>query len=289
MTPLRKRFIKELTLRGMSPRTVECYIAAIYSLARYYRLAPDQVTDAQLQDYLLHLRGERKLSPSTLNQHVSALRTFYQLVLQRPLTQLQAAIPRVRRQIRRPQIFSRAELEKLFTIGCPQPRSRAFLMTVYGAGLRLSEACHLRVENLEPARAQIRGLLGKGGKDRYTLLPPRLLEELRSYWRLYRPKTWLFPSRMRPDQPIVDVTGQKIYNDAVRLSELPRRGGIHSLRHCFATHLLEAGIEITVVQRLLGHASLSSTTTYLHVREERLAQIQGPLQQLNLPPVQGTR
>ena len=206
MTPLRERFIKELTLRGMSPRTVECYIAAIYSLARYYRLAPDQVTDAQLQDYLLHLRGERKLSPSTLNQHVSALRTFYQLVLQRPLTQLQAAIPRVRRQIRRPQIFSRAELEKLFTIGCPQPRSRAFLMTVYGAGLRLSEACHLRVENLESARAQIRVLLGKGGKDRYTLLPPRLLEELRSYWRLYRPKTWLFPSRMRPDQPIVDVT-----------------------------------------------------------------------------------
>lgn len=286
MTPLRERFIKELTLRGMSPRTVESYISLIYSLAKYCRVAPDQVTDAQLKEYLLYLRRERKLSPSSLNQPVSALRTLYHLVLNRPLDQLQRVIPRVRRQIRRPQIFSRSELEKLFTVGCPHPRSRAFLMTVYGAGLRLNEACHLRLENLETARGQIRVPLAKGGKDRYTLLPPRLLEELRSYWRLYRPKDWIFPSTQRPTHPISDVTGQKIYNDAVQLAALPRRGGIHSLRHCFATHLLEGGIEITVVQRLLGHASLSSTTNYLHVCEERLAQLQGPLQQLNLPPAQ---
>jgi len=287
MTPLRERFINELTLRGIAGRTVEAYIAAVYSLARYYRQSPDQVTDEQLHAYLLHLRGERKLSPSSLNQHVSALRSFYHLVQQRPVAALQTVLPRVRRQIRRPQIFSRAELERLFTVGCPQARTRAFLMTVYGAGLRLNEACHLRVEHLESERLQIRVVLGKGGKDRYTLLPPRLLEELRAYWRIYRPKTWLFPSRQCADQPIADATGQRMYWEAVELAELPRRGGIHSLRHCFATHLLESGIEITVVQRLLGHASLSSTTTYLHVREERLAQLQGPLQQLNLPPVPG--
>ena len=134
---------------------------------------------------------------------------------------------------------------------------------------------------------QLRVVLGKGGKDRYTLLPPRLLEELRAYWRIFRPKTWLFPSTLRPDYPMADATGQRIYWLAVQRADLPRKGGIHCLRHCFATHLLESGVEITVVQRLLGHASLSSTTTYLHVREERLAQLQGPLQQLNRPPVEG--
>jgi site-specific recombinase XerD len=267
----------------MSVRTVEAYVAAVSSLAQHYHRSPDRITDEELQAYLLHLREVRHLAPSSLNQTVSALRRFYELVLQRPVEQLERLLPRVRPQTRRPQVFSRGELERLFTVGCPAPKPRAFLMTVYGAGLRLSEACHLKPEHIDSARGQIRVELGKGGKDRYTLLPPRLLEELRAYYRAFRPSVWLFPRSRDPAQPLPERNGQRMFWDAVARAGLPRKGGIHSLRHSFATHLLEAGVEITVVQRLLGHASLSSTTTYLHVREERLAQIQGPLQQLNLP------
>lgn len=272
----------------MSVRTVEAYLAAVVSLAGHYRRSPERISDEELQSYLLHLRDVRHLAPSSLNQHVSALRRFYELVLGRPVDRLQRLLPRVRQQTRRPQVFSRAELEKLFTVGCPEIRSRAFLMTVYGAGLRLGEACRLKIEHLDSARMQIRVVLGKGGKDRQTLLPPRLLEELRAYYRAVRPRIWLFASREDPALPLPAGTGQKMFWRAVERAGLPCKGGIHSLRHSFATHLLEAGVEITVVQRLLGHSSLASTTTYLHVREERLAQLQGPLQQLNLPPRSAT-
>lgn len=159
---------------------------------------------------------------------------------------------------------------------------RAFLMTVYGAGLRLNEACHLKIADILPERSQIRVVLGKGGKDRYSILSPRLLHELRSYWRAFRPKLWLFPSCSDPDEPMIDCTAQRFFNKALERAGLPNRGGIHSLRHSFATHLLEAGVEITVVQRLLGHSSLETTSVYLHVRQERMAQVAGPLQQLDL-------
>lgn len=285
MTPLRESFLRELALRGMAARTVDSYVTAVSSLAKHYQRSPDRITDQEVQDYLLYLREEKHLAPGSINLNVSALRRFYDLVLQRPTDQLERLLPHVRGQTRRPQIFSRGELEQLFTVGCPEPKPRAFLMTVYGAGLRLHEACHLKVEHIDSARMQIRVELGKGAKDRYTLLPPRLLEELRAYYRAFRPVLWLFPAQRNPEQPLPDHSGQYMFWRAVERAGLRRKGGIHSLRHSFATHLLEAGVEITVVQRLLGHGSLSSTTTYLHVQEERLAQIQGPLQQLNLPPV----
>lgn len=164
MTPLRERWLRELALRGMSDRTVEAYLAAVVSLAEHYRRSPDRITDEELQSYLLHLREVRHLAPSSLNQHVSALRRFYQLVLDRPIDHLERLLPRVRQQTRRPRVFSRAELEKLFTVGCPEIRTRAFLMTVYGAGLRLGEACHLRIEHIDSARMQIRVVLGKGAR-----------------------------------------------------------------------------------------------------------------------------
>jgi integrase/recombinase XerD len=282
MTPLRQYFIRELALRGMSPRTQVAYVAAVHRLAQYYHQAPDQLNEEELKVYLLHLAQERHLAPSSLNQHVSALRCFYDLVLHRSPEVLRRAVPRVRKAIRRPQVFSVQELERLFTVGCPHPKHRAFLMTVYGAGLRLNEACHLKPEHLDSARQQIRVEQGKGRKDRTTLLSPRLLAELRAYWRAFRPGPWLFPSSRDPQQPLPDGTAQKLFWKAVARAGLPRKGGIHSLRHSFATHLLESGVEITVVQRLLGHSNLATTSTYLHVRQERLARIQSPLQLLDL-------
>ena len=282
MTPLRQSFIRELVIRGTSPSTQDCYVRAVAQLAKHYRLSPDRLTDEQLKDYVFYLAQERKLAASTLNQTVSAMRAFYSWVLRRSADQLWLALPRVHRAIRRPQVFSVEELEQLFTVGCPYAKHRAFLMTVYGAGLRLCEACRLKVEHLHPRRRQIRVDQGKGRKDRYTLLSPRLLQELRSYWQSSRPEHWLFPSIRDPQLPMDERVGQKIFYRAVQRAKLPYRGGIHSLRHSFATHLLEAGVEITVVQRLLGHSSLATTSNYLHVRQERVAQVQSPLQLLDL-------
>lgn len=282
MSPLRQQLIEELVLRGCAARTQEAYVQQVYQLARHFRQPPDQLSNEQVRVYLLHLARERRLAPSTINQAVNAFRFLYERVLHRKVDALRQALPFTRKPILRPQVYSPTELEKLFTVGCPHPKHRAFLMTVYGAGLRLNEACHLQAEHLDASRQQIRIVQGKGRKDRYTLLSPRLLEELRAYWRRFRPEHWLFPATRSPELPMVDATGQRIYYHAVQRAGLRRKGGIHALRHSFATHLLEAGVEITVVQRLLGHAHLHTTSTYLHVRQERLAQIAGPLQLLDL-------
>lgn len=285
MTLLRRQLIEELVLRGMSERTQEAYVHQVYHLAKFYRLSPDQLSEEQVRQYLFHLASERKLAASTVNQAVNAFRFFYSRVLRRELAVLRQALPHGRKSTRRPEVFSIGELEKLFTVGSVHPMHRAFLMTVYGAGLRLNEACHLKFEHLDRARMQTRVELGKGRKDRYTLLSPALLAELERYWRVCRPRHWLFPSSRDPQQPLPDGTGQKIYNAAIQRAGLRRKGGIHALRHSFATHLVEAGVELPVVQRLLGHQSLSTTTVYLHVRRERLAQIQGPLELLDLSSI----
>ena len=251
-------------------------------LAKHYQQPPDQLSDDQLKDYLFYLAQERKLAASSLNVVVSGMRAFYDWVLQRPNCGLWRALPRVRKSVHRPQVFDVTEVERLLTVGCVHPKHRAFLMTVYGAGLRLGEACRLEPRHLDSARMQIRVEQGKGRKDRYTLLSPRLLQELRAYWRMFRPEHWLFPSTRQPSQPMAGNMGQKIYYGAVARAGLPNKGGIHCLRHSFATHLLESGVEITIVQRLLGHNSLSVTANYLHVRRERLAQVQSPLQLLDL-------
>jgi integrase/recombinase XerD len=282
MTTLRQNFIRELVIRGMSPKTVDAYVRAVAGLAQHYRQGPDQLRDEQLKDYLVYLAQERKLSASSLNVAVSGMRAFYDWVLQRPDCGLWRALPRVRKSVHRPQVLDVTEVERLLTVGCAHPKHRAFLMTVYGAGLRLGEACRLEPRHIDGARMQIRVEQGKGRKDRYTLLSPRLLQELRDYWRMFRPGKWLFPASRNPSQPMDENMGQKIYYGAVARAGLPKKGGIHCLRHSFATHLLESGVEITIVQRLLGHNTLSVTANYLHVRRERLAQVQSPLQLLDL-------
>lgn len=266
----------------MSPRTVDAYVKAVAGVANHYHQPPDRLSDEQLKDYLLYLAQERKLAPGSLNVAVSGMRAFYDWVLQRPECGLWRALPHPRKSVRRPQVFDVTEVERLLTVGCVHPKHRAFLMTVYGAGLRLGEACRLEPRHIDSARMQIRVEQGKGRKDRYTLLSPRLLEELRAYWRLFQPAKWLFPASRDPSQPMDGNMGQKIYYGAVARAGLPNKGGIHCLRHSFATHLLESGVEITIVQRLLGHNSLSVTANYLHVRRERLAQVQSPLQLLDL-------
>jgi site-specific recombinase XerD len=277
MTALRKRLIEELALRGYSPKTEEAYVHAVATLAQRYGRSPDALSDEDVRAYLLHLHLETSKSASTLNVIVSGLRFFYRWVLKRPFDHIERALPRVRRQIRRPQAYTREEIQRLLTVGVPKPKHRAFLMTVYGAGLRLNEACHLQFEHLDRSAGQIRVEQGKGRKDRYTVLPKRLLKELETYWRLDRPQVWLFPSSREPQQPMPDGTGQKIFYAAVARAGLPDKGGIHCLRHSFASHWLEAGTPLFVLKRMLGHTSLSTTAGYLHLSREHLAKVKSPL------------
>lgn len=277
MTILRQRLIEEIQLRGFSPRTQSAYVFYVTGLARFYHRSPDQISDEELRNYLLYLLRERHLSPNSLIVAVSALRFFYGHVLHRPTQAIEEALPRMRRPVQRPRVYSIQELERLFGLPRLNRKHRALFLTAYAAGLRVSELCHLRIAHLLSDRHQIHVVGGKGRKDRYTLLSPRLLQELRAYWQLYRPQDWLFPSTTGPERPITETAVQRAFTKAVRAAGLPERGGIHSLRHSFATHLLEAGVDPLTLQRLLGHNHLGSTTTYLHVRQERLEQVSSAL------------
>jgi len=281
-TPLRQKFIEYLTLNRKAERTVHCYVSFIHSLAKHYRRSPELLGTDEIQRWLYHLIAERKQAPSTINLAINAVRSFYGKLLQRDIETLLKRIKRPRRPARSPRVYSMAEVEKLLTVGTEgNLRSRAFLSCVYGGGLRLSEATHIRIKDLDGARHRLLVSHPKGGRQRYTLLSENLLGVLRDYYRQCQPKTYLFPG-VEPLQPLNKSTGQGIFYGAVAKAKLPDRGGIHCLRHSFATHCLENGIEITVVQQLLGHASLHTTAGYLHVRAERLAQIQSPLGLLDL-------
>jgi integrase/recombinase XerD len=278
MTPLRQKLIDEIQLRGFSPSTQDSYVSYITGLARFYHRSPDQIKDQELKDYLLYLLRERHLAANSLIVAVSALRFFYGHVLHRPTAPIQEALPRMKRPVQRPRVYSIEELERLFAWPSLNPKHRALFLTAYAAGLRVSELCQLQIVHLLSDRHQIHVVAGKGKKDRYTLLSPRLLKELRAYWRLYRPKQWLFPGSTWPqERPICPEAVQRAFTKAVRRAGLPHRGGIHSLRHSFATHLLEAGVDALTLQRLLGHGRLASTTTYLHVRQERVAEVSSAL------------
>jgi len=277
MTTLRQKLIDELDLRGFSAHTKDNYVGALHRLARHYGRPPDQITDEELKLYLLHLIRDQKRTHSTLNVTTSAFRFFYRQVLHRSVAEVLENLPRVRKQTVRPRVYSPGEIERLLNAKGLHPKHRMLLMTTYAAGLRLSEVCKLKAEHILSSRMQIRVVQGKGGKDRYTILSARLLTELRTYWRMFRPKEWLFTSSRRLDEPLTIKTAQYIFKRATRLAGLPYYNGIHSLRHSFATHLLEAGVDLVILQRLLGHSNLATTSKYLHVRQERLALIKSPL------------
>jgi site-specific recombinase XerD len=255
----------------------------VAGLARYYRRSPETICNQEITAYLLHLHQERRLSASTLNVAVSGLRFFYAHVLERSIAEVEKALPRPQQPKQYVRVYSLEQIRQLLDHGCINPVQRVFLMTVYGAGLRLNEACHLKVEDIESSRMMIRVDQGKGARDRYTILSPWLLEELRRYWGCYRPRRWLFPSPRDPQKPFIDRCAQKVFYAALARCGLPNKGGIHALRHSFATHLLEAGVEITVIKMLLGHRSLKTTANYLHVSGARLAQIRSPLDLLHGP------
>jgi integrase/recombinase XerD len=264
----------------MAERTRETYLSAVAAMAKFYRRSPDEVNEVEVQRYLLHLIEERKLAWSSCNIAVNALKFCYHVTLKHP--QAQFEIPRPRQPQKLPQILAREEVARLIELTA-NPKHRAMLMTTYGAGLRVSELCHLKVSDIDSARMTIRVEQGKGAKDRYTLLSARLLRELRRYWVGQRPRHWLFCATCDVAQPISTTTAQKIFYAAKRRAAITKDCGIHGLRHAFATHLLEAGVDIHTIQRLMGHGHISSTLRYFHLAHKHLAATTSPLELLERP------
>lgn len=263
MTPLRQRMTDAMLQRGFSFRTQESYVDAIYGMAKHYRRDPAEYTAQEVEAYLLHMVKERHLSYSTMNQAACAARFLYEKVLghERELFR----IPMAKVPAKQPELLARAEIARLFN-ACPHPVHRMLLQTMYATGLRVSEACALRVADIDSAadRMCIRVVCGKGGKGRYTLLPISLLVLLRAYVRSYRPRDWLFCNGSGA-HAINPLSAQRAYQAARHRARILKSGGPHTLRHCFATHLLEGGVDLFTIQKLLGHGHISTTGRYLHM------------------------
>jgi site-specific recombinase XerD len=271
--------IREMQLRQFSPRTIESYVDAVVGLAGHYHRSPDSLDLEEVRSYLHHLLVERQLAQGTCNLRAAAITFFYREVLGQTAFHLRGV--RRKHSGKLPEVYSREELVRLFQ-AANNFKHRVFLMITYAAGLRLNEVRHLRPVHIHSERMLIRVEQGKGRKDRYTLLSPRLLQELRAYWREYRPGEWLFPNQKRSG-PIPRGTAQHVFYNVKRRAGLQRGRGIHTLRHCFATHLLEAGVDLRTIQLLMGHNSLKTTALYLHVTEKKLTALQSPFDLLRLP------
>ena len=280
MTPLRRRMIEDMRLRNLAPRTIATYVERVAAFARHFAAAPEHLGPEHIRAFLLHL-VDRKASWSLVNQTRCALRFLYRYTLERPWVDDRVACSKVPRKL--PVVLSLDEVAQLFAaIG--NLKHRAILMTAYAAGLRLSEVIALRLEDIDSRRMVLRVRQGKGRKDREVMLSPRLLEILRLYWRAERPRDYLFPGRA-PDRPIFPTSVQKICKAALKASGLKKRISPHSLRHSFATHMLEAGADVKTIQLLLGHRHLSTTARYTHISTARLHGTSSPLDRL--PPFSG--
>jgi len=273
MSELRTRMIRDMTVRGFSPRTHEAYVRAVVGLARYYRRAPDQLSAEEVQAYLAHLFQDRKRSWSTCAQAAHAFRFLYHVTLGRERTAFQVPAPRQPQKL--PEILSREEVWRLLN-ACTRVRDRLLLATTYAAGLRVSEVVPLKVSDLDADRMTVRIAQGKGAMDRYVPLSPRLLKEWRAYWQTAPAGRWLFPNR-QGTRPIDITVAQKVYTLTKLRAGIRKQGGIHALRHAFATHLLEAGRDVHTVQRLLGHRYVSSTVRYFHLSQGRILATPSPL------------
>jgi len=273
---IRERMIHEMTLRNFAPETQRSYLRAIDALVRWTGSDPRAIGLDTINNFLLHLRKEKGLLPKTANAYAQGLRFFYLCVLARPWSA--AAIICARGPKSLPVVLSQEETVR-FLAAARSFKYRVILTTAYATGLRVSEVCHLKLTDIDSSRMVIRVELGKMRKDRYVMLSPLLLELLRDWWRMARPKFWLFPGH-DPACPISTSAVEKICRKTRATSGLKKRVTPHTLRHGFATHLLENGVDLRTIQVLLGHASFSSTARYTHIATAALAKVKSPLDSL---------
>ena len=284
MTHLRKAMLEELQRRNLSPITTRIYLRAVEEFAQYFKTPPDRLGPNHIRQYQAHLFTDRKLDAISVAQQLSALRFFFLKTLKRPWMVEDMAIPK--RPIRLPEVLSRKEVERLIQ-SAASPLHRIWLLILYAAGLRREEVVQLKIGDIDSDRMLIRIRQGKGRKDRDIMLSPRLLQELRDYWRGAdpKPKTYLFPGKGPHQNADVPMDARSVFDavqHAARRTGIDKRVHPHTLRHCFATHLLESGADLRTIQLLLGHADLKTTSRYLHLSERHLKAAASPLDSLTL-------
>jgi integrase/recombinase XerD len=282
MTQQRRMMLEELQRRNYSQRTAEAYLRAVTEFAKHFHRAPDQLNQDHIREYQAYLFRERKLSSSTVSQHVAALRFFYVKTLKRSYLPDEIPFPKQRRRL--PIIFSQEEVARLIDFAA-NPLHRAVLMTLYSTGIRRGELVKLKVGDIDTQRMVIHVYQGKGNRDREVQLSKTLLEELRRYWRWMRPQTYLFPGYedyCRTDTPISAKAVWHACRQAAKRAGIVKKLSPHSLRHSYATHQLEAGADLASVQNLLGHADVRDTMIYLHLSKRHLQCAPNPLDALAL-------
>jgi site-specific recombinase XerD len=281
VSPLRQRMIEDMRVRNFAPNTQECYLTQVSLFARHFGKSPEQLGPEEIRAYQIYLAEERKVSVGTRIVAVSALRFLYAVTLQRDWTV--KLIPTPKKDHRLPVILSPQEVLQLLQ-AAPSFTHHVIFSTMYGTGMRVSEAVHLRAANIDGQRMMIRIELSKGHKDRDVQLSPKLLELLRCYWRKVRPREWMFPGQ-NPDQPLTrDAVGEAVAGTSQRIG-LKKAISPHSFRHAYAVHLLEAGTDVRRIQLLLGHRSLSTTARYLRLATTTVCATTSPLDLLPLPIV----
>jgi site-specific recombinase XerD len=284
MTELRRKMIRAMELKNLSEHTQRAYLSAVARLARHYQLSPEKITDPMIEDYLLYLKNKKGNAPATCTSALTGLKFFYAHILDKQLS-VGFGLGRKRRKL--PTVLTQ---QQVWNIICATKnlKHRLLLMTTYSAGLRAGEVSRLRAEHIDSKRMLIKVVDGKGRKDRYTMLSTRLLVELRRYYRKYRPQGYLFASshKKNEDSPLSYESLRNIYEKACKTAGVKNAEGLHTLRHSFATHLLEAGYDIRKIQVLMGHTRLSTTMIYLHVSRETLSKVPSPLDLIDTEQVQ---
>ena len=282
MTRLRQRMLDELQRRNYSPHTIRSYMHAVEAFASYFHRSPDQLGPDHIRTYQLHLFRDCKLSARTIQGQTAALRFLYVKTLGRAYTAEQVPFPKCQKRL--PAVLSQAEVSRLIEC-CGSLMQRAMVMTLYATGLRRAELCQLKVVDIDSQRMVLHVQRGKGGRDRDVPLSPKLLGVLREYWRWMKPKTYLFPgmeNNWRADVPITEKVVWIAVTNAAKAAGITKHVSPHTLRHSFATHLLEAGADLRTIQMLLGHAKLSDTTVYLHLSQRHLQAVASPLEAIEI-------
>jgi len=277
MTPLRQRMLEDMQLHSFSAKTQDAYLRAVRQLAEHFHKAPDQINEEDLRQYFLYLKNEKRASRSSCTVALCGIKFFFEQTLGKRWKTFELVRPPQEKKL--PVVLSLAEVRRV--LDCLRhPAYRVCLSTIYACGLRLREGVHLQVADIDGDRRLVHVRLGKGGLDRYVPLPERTLERLRQFWATHRHATWLFPSPTKPTQPLSESGVQRAFRAALQESGVPKKATVHTLRHSYATHLLDAGVHLRVIQAYLGHRSLKSTLIYTHLTRNAEARAVETLNQL---------
>jgi site-specific recombinase XerD len=277
MKNLVEKMRMDMTIRDYSPKTIKTYLWHLNGFSSYFNQEVSSLESDDIRKYLYHLKTEKEYSTSNLRQAYSAIRYLYRNHFEMPVGLKDLRGPKS--SLRLPVVLTKEEIQRIFDV-IQNEKHKLVFMVIYSGGLRVSEVTNLHVEDIDSQQMRICVRHGKGRKDRYTLLSEFVLKSLRAYWMRYRPKLWLFPSRAHKDKPLSTGTIQRVFKVSCEKAGIRKPATVHTLRHSFATHLLDEGANLFVIQKLLGHRHIQNTLIYLHLQQNYTKRIKSPIDEL---------